>query len=240
MGLSPIVTDPEDLRIRKRRRNRAWYFTAQPGSERSGGRPTDVLIGSMNSSRPEIVLHSRRRVLDAVTLDLLKRCRAIGYRVTLIFLWLPSSELALTRVARRVSRGGHHIPRDVVIRRYSAGIRNMRDLYLPLADFAFVYDNSDERMVSSLPKARKHLPFVVHDHRSLEADWGNDLMTSMTTDEMADWIVRSLKDNSAEDSRKEQRLAERQETSNWIWLPDILYGHRGGRIIVGRHCRIQR
>jgi hypothetical protein len=33
-------------------------------------------------------------------------------------------------------------------------------------------------------------------------------MTSMTTDEMADRIVRSLKDNSAE-LAKEQRLAER-------------------------------
>jgi predicted ABC-type ATPase len=32
----------------------------------------------------------------------------------------------------------------VVVRRYTAGVRNMRHLYLPLADLAMVYDNSDE------------------------------------------------------------------------------------------------
>jgi len=56
---------------------------------------------------------------------------------------LPSADMALERVARRVSRGGHRIPKDVVIRRYSAGIRNMRDIYVPLSDAAFVHDNSD-------------------------------------------------------------------------------------------------
>jgi predicted ABC-type ATPase len=93
---------------------------------------------------------------------LLKRCRAIRYRITLIFLWLPSSELALTRVARRVSRGGHHIPQDVVIRRYTAGIRNMRDLYLPLADSAFVYDNSDGDGIL-IAERRGNTPLIVHD-----------------------------------------------------------------------------
>jgi predicted ABC-type ATPase len=39
----------------------------------------------------------------------LKRCRTKGYRITLIFLWLPSSDVAVERVARRVSRGGHRI-----------------------------------------------------------------------------------------------------------------------------------
>jgi predicted ABC-type ATPase len=74
---------------------------------------------------------------------LLKSCRAAGYRIMLVFLWLPSADVALARVARRVSQGGHHIPDDVIIRRYLAGLRNMRQLYLPLADTALIYDNSD-------------------------------------------------------------------------------------------------
>jgi predicted ABC-type ATPase len=48
---------------------------------------------------------------------LLQRCRAAGYRITLIFLWLPSANIALSRVARRVSRGGHRIPNEVIVRR---------------------------------------------------------------------------------------------------------------------------
>jgi predicted ABC-type ATPase len=77
-------------------------------------------------------------------IGLLRRCKAEGWRVTLVYLWLPSVEAALDRVARRVREGGHDIPDSVVIRRYWAGLANMRDLYLPLADLAFIYDNSDE------------------------------------------------------------------------------------------------
>ena len=73
----------------------------------------------------------------------LKRCKTVGWRITLLFLWLPSPQAALDRVARRVQLGGHNVPRDVVIRRYRAGLTNMRDLYLPLADVAAIYDNSD-------------------------------------------------------------------------------------------------
>lgn len=74
----------------------------------------------------------------------LQHCKADGWRVVLLFLWLPSPEAAIARVARRVSSGGHNIPADIILRRYKAGIVNMRDLYLPLADVAAIYDNSDE------------------------------------------------------------------------------------------------
>ena len=73
---------------------------------------------------------------------LLQMCRAAGFRLNLVFLWLPSAEAALARVARRVREGGHGIPDDVVVRRYAAGLRNMRRLYLPLVDAALIYDNS--------------------------------------------------------------------------------------------------
>jgi predicted ABC-type ATPase len=76
-------------------------------------------------------------------LPMLKRCKADGWRLTLIYLWLPSPQAALERVARRVQQGGHNIPSDVVVRRYWTGLSNMRLLYLPLADVAAIYDNSD-------------------------------------------------------------------------------------------------
>jgi predicted ABC-type ATPase len=75
---------------------------------------------------------------------LLRSCRAVGYRVTLFFLWLPSPKAAIQRVAQRVARGGHHIPDDVITRRYSTGLHNMRNIFLPLADVAAIYDNGLE------------------------------------------------------------------------------------------------
>jgi predicted ABC-type ATPase len=73
---------------------------------------------------------------------LLRSCHAAGYRVTFIFLWLPSPQIAIERVAQRVSLGGHRIPEDTIIRRYAAGVYNMRHVFLPLADVAAIYDNS--------------------------------------------------------------------------------------------------
>jgi predicted ABC-type ATPase len=85
-----------------------------------------------------------------------------GWRVTLLFLWLPSPQAALDRVARRVQRGGHHVPDEVVIRRYKTGLAKMRDVYLPIADVAAIYDNSDESR-TLIAEKEPGLPFVVHD-----------------------------------------------------------------------------
>ncbi len=65
-----------------------------------------------------------------------------GYDVHIIYLWLPSPELAVARVARRVQAGGHHVPEFVVRRRYGRGRDNFLRLYAPVADDWEVYDNS--------------------------------------------------------------------------------------------------
>lgn len=60
--------------------------------------------------------------------------RANGYRFTLIFLWLESPELAQERVKERVRLGGHNIPNDTIARRYERGLKNLFELYIPVAD----------------------------------------------------------------------------------------------------------
>ncbi len=66
-----------------------------------------------------------------------------GYRFHLAFLWLPSPEMAVMRVAGRVRHGGHAVPVPDVRRRYERGLRNFFDLYRPIADTWALYDNSD-------------------------------------------------------------------------------------------------
>ncbi len=65
-----------------------------------------------------------------------------GYRIVLIFFWLESVKLAIQRVKKRVKSGGHHIPVEVIKRRYSRGINNFFDLYKDKADSWVVIDNS--------------------------------------------------------------------------------------------------
>ncbi len=66
-----------------------------------------------------------------------------GYRVVLYFLWLPNAEQAVARVRERVRQGGHNIPEVDIRRRFDAGLRNLFQLYCPLADRWSLYDASD-------------------------------------------------------------------------------------------------
>jgi predicted ABC-type ATPase len=85
----------------------------------------------------------------------LKEAQAKGYEVHLMFLWLPSPDLAVERVASRVKQGGHSIPEDTIRRRYFAGLKNLIKHYLPLVNRALILDNS----VAGAEKiiAKKHI-----------------------------------------------------------------------------------
>lgn len=72
----------------------------------------------------------------------LKRCRDAGYQTGLVFLYLPSVELAIERVKLRVSQGGHNIPEEDIRRRYHHGLNLLFSQYLDLVDTAEIYDNS--------------------------------------------------------------------------------------------------
>lgn len=72
----------------------------------------------------------------------LREQRAAGYALYLLFLYLPSPEFAVRRVAERVKLGGHDVPEKVIRRRYDAELKNLFDLYLSLMDAWWVYDNA--------------------------------------------------------------------------------------------------
>lgn len=72
----------------------------------------------------------------------LRTLRAQGYRVHLFFLWIPTVEIALARIADRVRRGGHDIPEKIVRRRFHKGLRNFWTLYRPVLDVWNLFDNS--------------------------------------------------------------------------------------------------
>jgi predicted ABC-type ATPase len=72
----------------------------------------------------------------------LQRLATTGYAIDLVFLWLPSAEFALERVAERVRSGGHDIPPHVVRRRYASGLRNLFALYASVVNSWRLYDSS--------------------------------------------------------------------------------------------------
>lgn len=78
---------------------------------------------------------------------LIPQWREQGYAVKLLFLSLPSVELALARVAGRVRQGGHSIPEETIRRRFEAGRRNFENVYKSLVDAWALFDNSGAQPV---------------------------------------------------------------------------------------------
>lgn len=74
---------------------------------------------------------------------LVHKAKKLGYEAILIYFWLEGPSHAIERVARRVRQGGHYIPNEVVIRRYWKGIKNLKELFIPIVDKWVPVDNSD-------------------------------------------------------------------------------------------------
>ena len=75
-------------------------------------------------------------------LRLVRQLRRDGWKVKLYYLWLPSAEMSLARVAERVAHGGHDIPRAAIVRRYPRSLHNLLEYYAPLCDSTLCFDNS--------------------------------------------------------------------------------------------------
>ena len=76
--------------------------------------------------------------------SLIKRAHENGYQVILLFFWLPTPEMAIERVAKRVSEGGHNIPTETIRRRYWLGLQNFFNIFAPIVDSWMFFENEDK------------------------------------------------------------------------------------------------
>ncbi len=74
----------------------------------------------------------------------LRALKRQDYVLHLIYLWLPSADLAVERIAERVRRGGHTVPEMDIRRRYVNSLSNFFNLYRPIADSWLMLDNSQQ------------------------------------------------------------------------------------------------
>jgi predicted ABC-type ATPase len=123
----------------------------------------DLIAGGLSPLRPELAALAAGRLflreLDRLSkarlnfafestlsglvyVGRLKRWKAAGYRIEIVYLCLRSPRLALRRIAARVRQGGHNVPQADVLRRFDRSWRNFQESYRLLADAWSVYDNS--------------------------------------------------------------------------------------------------
>lgn len=73
---------------------------------------------------------------------LVRRAKERGYTVQLLFFWLESPSIACQRVEKRVSEGGHDIPKETIYSRYYHGLNNLFEIFMPIVDYWALYDNN--------------------------------------------------------------------------------------------------
>ena len=85
-----------------------------------------------------------------------------GWRVELIYLALPDTDMAKLHVAERVRHGGHDIPPRDIERRFVRSVENLFAVYASLADrtVCFLNDGESPEIVFSQRGERREVKQV--------------------------------------------------------------------------------
>lgn len=76
-------------------------------------------------------------------LELLKKAKEQGYFIRCVFVLTCNPEINVARVKNRVLFGGHDVPAEKIISRYSKSLAMIKEL-IPICDRISIYDNSKE------------------------------------------------------------------------------------------------
>ena len=74
----------------------------------------------------------------------IKQAQTNGFEVEMIYLFLDNTESNISRVSHRVLNGGHHVPKDDIIRRFYRSKKMFMHVYKDIVDKWIMYYNSDE------------------------------------------------------------------------------------------------
>ena len=104
----------------------------------------------------------------------IKTLAATGYEFRLLFFYLPSADMAVARVRKRVLEGGHDVPEETIRRRYEAGLGNFFRIYRPLAASWRFYDNAVRGKRRLIADGARHQSDVVFDQdlwNNVKREW---------------------------------------------------------------------
>lgn len=148
----------------------------------------DLLAAGLNPLKPEASAFAAGRLLlnrwkDLVTrkrsfafestlsgltyAKMLKDAKGNGYTIQIHYLWVPSTSICMQRIQNRIKKGGHSVPAVDVRRRYPNSIRNFLNIYLSLANNAWLWDVSTNP--TSLVAHWQKNEFTVNESKTYES-----------------------------------------------------------------------
>ena len=101
--------------------------------------------------------------------DVIHNAHIEGYFVKMYYIGLNSVEESLSRIANRVKKDGHDIPKEYVIHRYNNRIKSLESV-IPLCDKIVFYDN--ENGFAKVAQMRNHKFLYTN---GLRPEWLNEI-----------------------------------------------------------------
>ena len=101
----------------------------------------DEIARGISPFQPEKVSFEAGRIMLNRINELLYRSESFAFETTLSTKSFKTKIIEAKEI--RVSEGGQDIEPEVIERRYIRGIKNLFDIYLPIVDKAFIFDNSE-------------------------------------------------------------------------------------------------
>lgn len=80
-------------------------------------------------------------------IKILKSVKKSGYRISIIYFFVDTPEIALARIKSRVQAGGHDVPKNDVIRRFDRSKINFWEHYKNIADEWTLFYNGIEKLI---------------------------------------------------------------------------------------------
>lgn len=114
------------------------------------GRNRELEAGKLALQARQAHLAARRSFGFETTLTgrseliLMRHARELGYKVNILFVGISSVDVSINRVAVRVERGGHGVPREALLRRFQRSFDNLQTA-LTIAHRTFLVDNAERR-----------------------------------------------------------------------------------------------
>lgn len=156
------------------------FFETSPLAKRAGLQemPPEISVAGNSLSAPSDHINAylaslmadyiRRKLLEARTsftfetvmsssdkIDFLKIARAAGYRTYLYYIATEDPAINVSRVRNRVLLGGHPVPEDKIVSRYSRSLNLLLDA-IRQTDRAYLFDNSSssQRWIAEITNGR--------------------------------------------------------------------------------------
>ncbi len=89
-------------------------------------------------------------------MEILKHAKAEGYFIKCVFILTVDPMINVARIETRVALGGHDVPRDKIVSRYTKSLAHIKEL-IDLCDILHVYDNSTTKPVRIVRKHKDDL-----------------------------------------------------------------------------------